>query len=266
LGLDFVVLKRTILSASAPFRLCALVSILAVAGCQSTGDFGRRKAPSTYDFVATKAGEYQAIERDEPVSGFAFTDAEKQMRASAYPFYIPPRVSKQHALVKYDLQWHRVFTANQYAISGEDYLAELKRLSPSSHTAYYQMIASDVYGDIAALPLFQARVLQVYEDDTLRLKAANRIDPNLVVPGSPALARLDENRLVVDAVRYKLPERARAYQYAYERLMVELPSIEGAKAEAAIAALNQATVELEAALANKAPGFWDKNPLVISTY
>ena len=241
----------------------ALCAFLLLPACVHEGDFGRRQAPVTYDFAASKAGDYQTRKRGEPFSPYPFTDYELEMRAQAYRFIMPPERRNTVETMLHDLQWHRVFPAHDPAISGPNYYQALMRHRAQSHETYYRQISEDILIDVDLLPALKTTILRVYHDDTLRLRAGKHFDPNTVIPGSPALERLEENRLVVDSVRLKLKERYNAYTYAYKRLMIELPSEVGMETEAALERYQRAMIHFEADLANRTPGFWDKNPTVI---
>ena len=139
----------------------------------------------------------------------------------------------------------------------------LRNEKPASHETYFRMINADILADIDLLHGFSTTVLKVYSDDTIRIRAAMRLDQNAIVPGSPASERIDENRMVVDTVRYKLKERYVAYEYAYRHFILEVPSVVGSETETALERYRHAMARFDADLAHSAPGFWDKNPDVI---
>lgn len=238
------------------------LAAVVLSACQ-TGDFGRRKAPAFYDAGLGVIGPVAAGMREEPVSWYLFTDHEKDMRAMAYRFGMPPRLIFDESRILYDLQYKRVFPSHFPPIDPEAYHLALRTENPRSHETFFRMISADALADIELLAGLTGVILQVYSDDTIRLRAALKLDPNAAVPGSPAIARVDENRLVVDTVRYKLRERYAAYEYAYRRYVIEVPSPAANETEAVLERYRVAMARLDADLAHKAPGFRDKNPLVL---
>lgn len=234
-----------------------VLAVFILAACQ-TGDFGRRQVPAFHDEITGFLGRQLAYQRGEPVSSFRFTDHEKRMRAVAYRFGMPPRLRHDAERIIWDLQYKRIFPAYFPPIDANAYYVALKNEKPHSHETYFRMIALDALADIELLYDFIGVAQQVHDGDTLRLRAAMKLAPGAVVPDSPALARIEENRLVVDTVRYKLRERHAAYAHAFSRFAVETPSVVANETEAALERYERAIVRFEADLARAMPGFWQQ--------
>lgn len=202
-------------------QLAALTVLTALAGC-ANGDFGE-----VQDYLVTDR-IHDWVGRDTvPVpSTFDYTDDERLLRDLAYPLIEPP----------YDRQrWYSI--AGEYGLIRPslrgDKVAYINHLLYRSPSARYAQLIDDVRNDSTRITPFFEVAGRVADMDAKRQKSLGYVTP---VQGEPknAIRRIKENAHVIEIVRASLAQRASAYRFALERLVVTTPSPEAVEVERAL--------------------------------
>jgi hypothetical protein len=220
-------------------QLPALLFILigaALGGC-SGGDFGRTRADFRNDDMHRWLGAEATGTVGLTPSQFQLTENERQLRDLAYPLIEPPRSRPAWKSVFGDYQplpspWRQkvVFDRTAY---GRTLIDEPHR----SHTSRYQQLIEDVRNDIARFEPFFASAQHVIELDRKRnasLKMVSELSPR---EHADAIARMDENTLIVQWVQQCLERRISSYRWALERLVIQAPDNIAADADRLIGEL-----------------------------
>ena len=170
-------------------------------------------------------------------SSFQLTENERQLRDLAYPLIEPPHSRPAWKSVFGDYQplpspWRQkvVFDRTTY---GRALIDEPHR----SHTSRYQQLIEDVRNDITRFEPFFASAVRVIELDRKRsasLKMVSELSPR---EQADAVARMEENTLIVQWVQQCLERRISSYRWALERLVIQAPDAIAADADRLIGEL-----------------------------
>jgi len=206
---------------SLPALIVLLVSAT-LAGC-SGGDFGRTRADMRNDDMHRWLGAEANASVGLKPSQFQLTENERQLRDLAYPLIEPPRSRPAWKSVFGDYQplpspWRQkvVFDRTMY---GRTLIDEPHR----SHTSRYQQLIEDVRNDITRFEPFFASAGRVAELDRKRsagLRMVSELSPR---EQADAVARMEENTLIVQWVQQCLEQRISSYRWALERLVIQAP-------------------------------------------
>ena len=205
--------------------LFAALSLLC--GC-ANHDFGEVRPSLVSDNVHDWMGPAAVAGRGTP-SIYELTDDERALRDLAYPLIEPP----------YDRQrWYSVL--GEYGLRGDyrretaDRTAYAVRLLSDRHRSpatLYSRLMDDIRNDITRMPQFFETAARVIDVDQKRRKSLAYISQLGPAERDNALRRNRENAQVVAWVRDSLAERAAAYRFALERLVIATPSAEAASVE-----------------------------------
>jgi hypothetical protein len=219
--------------------LPALILVLigaALGGC-SGGDLGRTRQDFRNDDMHRWLGAEATGSVGLRASQFQLTENERQLRDLAFPLIEPPRSRPAWKSVFGDYQplpspWrqHVVFDRTMY---GRTLIDEPHR----SHTSRYQQLIEDVRNDITRFEPFFASAARVIELDRKRnasLKLVSELSPN---EQADAVARMEENVLIVQWVQQCLEQRISSYRWALERLVIQAPDNIAADADRLIGEL-----------------------------
>src|SRR4029453_8816192 len=92
-----------------------------------------------------------------------------------------------------------------------------------SHTSRYSVLIDDVRNDITRFEPFYTTAARVIELDRRRndsLKLVSELSPR---ENADAIARMEENALIVQWVQQCLERRISSYRWALERLVIQAP-------------------------------------------
>ncbi len=199
----------------------------ALGGC-SGGDFGRTRQDFRNDDMHSWLGAEVTGSVGLKASQFQLTDNERQLRDLAYPLIEPPHSRPA---------WKSVFGDYQPLPSpwrqGRTLIDEPHR----SHTSRYQQLIEDVRDDITRFEPFFASAARVIELDRKRnasLKMVSELSPP---ERADAIARMEENSLIVQWVQQCLERRISSYRWALERLVIQAPDNIAAEADRLIGEL-----------------------------
>jgi len=231
----FPIRTRLQVPVSSP-ALALLWISMTLAGC-SGGDFGR----SRYDVLNDDMHRWIGAEATSSIalrpSQFQLTDNERLLRDLAYPLIEPPHSRPAWKSVFGNYQplpspWRQqvVFDRTAY---GRLLIDEPHR----SHSSRYAQLMEDVRDDITRFEPFFADAVRVLELDKKRnagLALVSELSPR---ERADAVARMQENTLIVQWVQQCLERRISSYRWALERLVIQAPDNIAADADRLIGEL-----------------------------
>jgi hypothetical protein len=222
---------RTSLQISRAFPVMALLLLGMMLGGCSGGDFGRTRQ----DFLSDDMHRWIGGEATGSVglrpSQFQLTDNERRLRDLAYPLIEPPHSRPAWKSVFGDYKplpspWRQkpIFDRTAY---GRQLIDEPHR----SHMSRYSQMIDDVRDDITRFEPFFSNAIQVLDLDRKRnasLKLVSELSPR---ERDDAVARMEENTLIVQWVTQCLEQRISSYRWALERLVIQAPDNVAAEAD-----------------------------------
>ncbi|BAM90888.1 conserved exported hypothetical protein [Bradyrhizobium oligotrophicum S58] len=207
-------------------RVAPILAVLLVGELLSAcsgGDFGRTRADMRNDDMHKWIGAEATASVGVKPSQFQLTDNERQLRDLAYPLIEPPHSRPAWKAVFGDYQpsaspWRQkvVFDRTAY---GRALIDEPHR----SHASRYQQLIDDVRDDITRFEPFFASAIRVIDLDRKRdasMKYMTELSPR---EKADAVARMQENSLIVQWVQISLEQRVSSYRWALERLVLQAP-------------------------------------------
>jgi hypothetical protein len=227
--------------------LCALL----LGGCMQ-GDFGRVKPELTTDNMHTWVGSSAARDAGLKPSNYPLTDEERQLRDYAYPLIEPPFDRARFYSIVNEYGVSNFFTGWPHY----DRTAYAKRLMDTAYrsaTARYSQLNTDIRNDVVRIPSFFLIARKVLDLDRKREKSLAVVQDLNERERANALARNAENALIIEWVQQALIDRAEAYRYALERLVVATPAPMAVEAERSITLLRTRISESQVAV-GRAPG------------
>jgi hypothetical protein len=202
---------------------------LMLAGC-SGGDLGRTRGDFLNDDMHRWLGSEATGSVGLKASQFQLTDGERQLRDQAYPVIEPPHSRPAWKAVFGDYQvvaspWRQkvVFDRTAY---GRQLIDEPHR----SDASRYSLLIDDVRDDITRFEPFYATAARVLDLDRKRNASLAHVSQLSPRERADAIARMEENTLIVQWVQQCQERRISSYRWALERLVVQAP--DGMAAEA----------------------------------
>ncbi|KIZ41855.1 MULTISPECIES: hypothetical protein [Rhodopseudomonas] len=214
----------------------ALLASATLGGC-SGGDFGRTRQNFVNDDMHRWIGAEATGSVGLHASQFQLTDNERSLRDLAYPLIEPPHSRPAWKSVFGDYQliaapWRQAPPFDRTAY-GRMLIDEPHR----SHTSRYAVLMDDVRDDLTRFDPFYANAARVVELDAKRnasLKFISDLSPR---ERADAVARMQENALIVQWVEQCLQRRVASYRWALQRLVIQAPDNIAADADRLIAEL-----------------------------
>jgi hypothetical protein len=204
----------------APGLLLFAVNVLV--GC-SGGDFFRTRDDMRSDDMHRWIGLEATSSLGLRPSQYQLTDDERQFRDLAYPLIEPPHSRPAWKSVWGDYTpiaspWRQapVFDRTAY---GRALIDEPHR----SHSSRYAQLIEDVRNDITRFELFYAIAIKVIDLDRRRDASLTRVSELSPRERADAVARMQENSLIVQWVQQCLDRRVSSYRWALERLVLQAP-------------------------------------------
>jgi hypothetical protein len=208
----------------------------ALGGC-SGGDFGRTRNEFRNDDIHRWIGGEATSSVGLRASQFQLTDNERQLRDLAYPLIEPPRSRPAWKSVFGDYKplpspWRQevVFDRTVY---GRQLIDEPHR----SHASRYAQLMEDVRDDITRFEPFFAAAVRVIELDRKRNASLKLVSELSARERDDAVARMQENTLIVQWVQQCLERRISSYRFGLERLVIQAPDNLAADADRLIGEL-----------------------------
>ena len=234
------------------FAVVALIGST-LGGCAG-GDFGRTRNNAVTDDMHRWLGVEATGSVGKKSSDFQLTDLERQMRDLAYPLIEPPHSRPLWKSVFGDYKpiespWRQNVTFDRTAY-GKLLIDEPHR----SHTSRYGVLMDDVRDDILRFEPFYATASKVVELDRKRnasLKLVSALEPK---ERADAIARMDENALIIQWVEQCLQRRVSSYKWALERLVIQAPDGTAAMADTLINELAAQTTAVAGSIEMVRPG------------
>jgi hypothetical protein len=212
-----------------------LISMM-LGGCGG-GDFGRTRQDFRNDDMHRWLGAEATGSVGLRASQFQLTENERLLRDLAYPLIEPPHsrpawksVFGNYAALPSPWRQKVVFDRTAY---GRTLIDEPHR----SHSSRYAQLMEDVRDDITRFEPFFSSAVRVIELDKKRnasLKLVSELSP---AERSDAIARMEENTLIVQWVQQCLEQRVSSYRWALERLVIHAPDNIAADADRLIGEL-----------------------------
>ncbi|MEH2470145.1 hypothetical protein V1281_000607 [Nitrobacteraceae bacterium AZCC 2161] len=231
-----------------PFLVLVPLLLSAALGGCSSGDFGRVRPSALSDNMHSWIGVEATGSIGLPASQFQLSDQERLMRDLAFPLIEPPLSRPLWKSVFGDYKplpspWRQtpVFDRTAY---GRLLIDEPHR----SHTSRYSELIDDVRNDILRFEAFYANAARVIELDRKRnasLKLVSGLSPR---EREDALARMDENALIIQWVEQCLQRRVSSYRWALERLVIHTPDGLAASADMLIGEMAAQTTAVAASI------------------
>jgi len=212
---------------------------VALAGCSANGDFGRLKPELVSDDMHAWVGRRAAEAGGIKPSDAPLTDDERQLRDLAYPLIEPPYDRQKWYAVVNEYGFNNTFQPGWYAFDVSAYSQRLMAEAYRSATARYNHLNDDIRDDVERIDPFFSVAQKVIDIDRKREKALAYVGAVPPAEIASARARIAENALVIAWVEQSLADRAEAYRFALERLVVATPMPMAVEVERAIALLRQ---------------------------
>src|ERR1051325_7841824 len=209
---------------------------LMLGGCAG-GDFGRTRENFRNDDMHRWIGVEATGSVGLPASQYQLTDKERLLRDLAYPLAEPPHSRPAGKTVFGDYQalpapWRQAPPFDRTAY-GRLLIDEPHR----SHSSRYNQLIEDVRDDITRFDPFFGNAVQVLELDKKRSASINLVSDLSPRERADAIARMQENALIVQWVQQCLEQRTSSYRCALERLVVQAPDNIAADADRLIGEL-----------------------------
>lgn len=220
-----------------PAISAVLLASSVVLGACSGGDFGRTRADMRSDDMHRWLGAEVTSSVGLRPSQFQLTDEERQLRDLAYPMIEPPLSRPAWKSVFGDYKplpspWQQkiVFDRTMY---GRTLIDEPHR----SHSSRYAQLIEDVRNDITRFEPFYASAIRVIDLDRKRNASMARVSALSPRERDDAVARMQENSLIIQWVQQCLEQRVSSYRWALERLVIHAPDGMAADADRLIGEL-----------------------------
>jgi hypothetical protein len=226
--------KRRLRSSSALLTL--LLTSAALGGC-SGGDFGRTRQDFLNDDMHRWIGGEATGSIGVRASQFQLTDYERALRDQAYPLIEPPHSRPAWRSVFGDYlpissPWRQSVAFDRTAY-GRQLIDEPHR----SHSSRYAQLIEDVRNDITRFEPFYATAIHVIDLDRKRDAALAHLSGLSPREHADAVARMQENSVIVQWVHQCLEQRVSSYHWALERLVLQAPDGMAADADRLISEL-----------------------------
>ena len=216
--------------------LTLLLLSLTLAGC-SGGDFGRSRQDLRNDDMHGWVGAEATGSVGLHASQFQLTDNERLLRDLAYPLIEPPHSRPAWKSVFGDYKaiaspWRQAPAFDRTAY-GRQLIDEPHR----SDSSRYSQLVDDVRDDITRFEPFFAAATRVIDLDRKRDASLAHVSELSPRERADAVARMEENSLIVRWVQQCLERRISSYRWALERLVIQAPDGMAADADRLIGEL-----------------------------
>ena len=216
--------------------LVLLLGSIMLGGC-SGGDFGRARDDMRNDDMHRWIGVEATGSVGLHPSQFQLTDPERQLRDLAYPLIEPPHSRPAWRTVFGDFQsiespWRKSAAFDRTAY-GRALIDEPHR----THSSRYAQLIDDVRDDVTRFESFFASAVRVIDLDRKRNATLPHISELSARERADAVARMQENSLIVQWVQQSLERRISSYRWALERLVIQAPDTIAADADRLIGEL-----------------------------
>jgi hypothetical protein len=214
----------------------ALVAAAMLGGCAG-GDLGRTRENARTDDMHRWLGIEATASVGLRASQYQLTDKERLLRDLAYPLIEPPHSRPAWKTVFGDYQplpapWRQAPLFDRTAY-GRILIDEPHR----SFSSRYNQLIEDVRDDLTRFEPFFADAVQVLDLDKKRNASLTLVSDLSPRERADAIARMQENTLIVQWVQQCLEQRISSYRWALERLVIQAPDNMAADADRLIGEL-----------------------------
>jgi hypothetical protein len=214
-----------------PFLAAAMLG-----GCAG-GDLGRTRENARTDDMHRWLGIEATASVGLRASQYQLTDKERLLRDLAYPLIEPPHSRPAWKTVFGDYQplpapWRQAPLFDRTAY-GRILIDEPHR----SFSSRYNQLIEDVRDDLTRFEPFFADAVQVLDLDKKRNASLTLVSDLSPRERADAIARMQENTLIVQWVQQCLEQRISSYRWALERLVIQAPDNLAADADRLIGEL-----------------------------
>lgn len=215
-----------------------MIATAALLGGCAGGDLGRVRSSALSDDMHSWIGVEATGSVGQRASNFQLTEAERQLRDFAYPFIEPPHSRPLWKGVFGDYEampapWRQEIRFDRTAY-GRRLIDEPHR----THASRYSQLIDDVRDDLTRFDPFFATAAAVGDMDGKRNQSIKHVSALSRREYDDAIARMEENRLVVKWVNVALRNRIQSYKWALERLVIHAPDDKAVEADRLIAHLS----------------------------
>jgi hypothetical protein len=223
---------RTAGRVSSPWPALTLLLLGVTLGGCSGGDFGRTREDFRNDDMHRWMGAEVTGSVGLQSSQFQLTDDERQLRDQAYPLIEPPHSRPAWKSVFGDYKplpspWRQGVPPFDRTTYGRMLIDEPHR----SDASRYAQLVDDVRDDITRFEPFFATAIHVLELDRKRNASLAHVSQLSPREHDDAVARMDENAMIVQWVQQCLERRISSYRWALERLVIQSPDNMAAEAD-----------------------------------
>jgi hypothetical protein len=171
-------------------------------------------------------------------SQFQLTDQERLLRDLAYPLIEPPHSRPAWKSVFGDYKpiaspWRQGAPPFDRTAYGRQLIDEPHR----SYASRYEQLIDDVRDDITRFEPFYANAARVFDLDKKRNASLAHVSELAPRERADAVARMEENTMIVQWVQQCLERRIASYRWALERLVIQGPDNMAAVADRLISEL-----------------------------
>jgi hypothetical protein len=200
----------------------SLAAAAMLGGCAG-GDFGRTRENARNDDMHRWLGLEATASVGLRASQYQLTDKERLLRDLAFPLIEPPHSRPAWKTVYGDYQpmpapWRQAPAFDRTAY-GRMLIDEPHR----SFSSRYNQLIQDVRNDLTRFEPFFADAVQVLDLDKKRNASLNIVSDLSPRERADAIARMQENTLIVQWVQQCLEQRISSYRWALERLVIQAP-------------------------------------------
>jgi hypothetical protein len=213
--------------------VAAALAFSSLSGCGAKGDFGRVRPSLVRDDIHAWMGPVATGKKGDASSGHQLTDEERQLRDLAYPLIEPPYARNRWTSVLAEYG----FSPPPAHIDRMAYASNLIQTPYRSQTARYSKLMEDIRNDVTRLDPFFSIAHYVTDMDRKREKSMAYVSDLGAEEYAHTVNRMRENAGIIRWVQASLQERAAAYQFALERLVIAAPSPVAVEAERSLTLL-----------------------------
>lgn len=230
--------------------LAALMTV-SLAGCVETGDLGRPKQSFWNQTVLPAVGVVSSVGRGQPLSRFAYTDDEDELRARAWKLVMPAHELSYFERLLTEFVRTNILPKEALTPNPPGYLSALRWEGGRSPSSRYSRLTEDILAQRALLPLFCSLAARVFSADETRLRAMPFVHDLTDEERAQAKFRVSENRALVVWVSQSFHNHVASFRHALEHLVVESPQQQAIEAERAQAAYEETGACLDGLLPAK---------------
>ena len=230
--------RRRLLAARRTLRCEAAFAALALLFSGCYGDFGRPR-PTIFSidrpgWVADQAAAATGL----PPSIYPWTDDERLLRELAYALIAPPYTLERWYYLIADFRRTGLVPYYQDVFDYMAYGGTLLGLPYRSATSLYERLIDDARNDGVLIDQFAPVAFRVLDYDRKRQKSLAFVSGLTPDEAGNAAARVAENAMILAWVQKCAGNRAAAYRYALQRLVIAAPESHAVEAERTVNGLD----------------------------